>query len=88
MTQISFRLNGEHVELEVQPQATLLETLRETFGLFSVKHGCETGECGACTILLDGRPVNTCVMLAVQADGRSIETVEVMGGGIGNQPHW
>ncbi len=83
MTLIAIRLNGEPVEVEVEPRATLLQTLRDEFGLFSVKHGCETGECGACTVLLNGRPVNSCVMLAVQADGKSVETVE----GMGEQPH-
>ncbi|NJN43897.1 MAG: (2Fe-2S)-binding protein [Anaerolineae bacterium] len=57
---------------------TLLRALR-ALGYFSVKHGCETGECGACTVLLDGKPVNACVMLAAQAEGRQIETIEDLG---------
>jgi putative selenate reductase molybdopterin-binding subunit len=72
-------LNGEPVEAEITADALLLDTLREEFGLFGVKHGCETGECGACTVLLDGKPVNSCVMLAVQADGRRITTIESVG---------
>lgn len=76
---IGFELNGEPVEVEFNPQTTLLSLLREEFGLFSVKHGCETGDCGACTVLLDGSPVNTCVMLATQAEGRSLVTVEMLG---------
>ena len=48
-------------------------------GYFGVKHGCETGECGACTVLVDGKPVNACVMLAVQAEGHPIETIENVG---------
>ncbi|UCF62141.1 MAG: molybdopterin-dependent oxidoreductase [Anaerolineaceae bacterium] len=76
---IQFMLNGESVELEVSPDATLLSVLREEMGLFGVKHGCETGECGACAILLDGVPVNTCVMLAAQVDGHEVTTIEALG---------
>ena len=76
---IQFMLNGESVELEVSPDRTLLSVLREELGLFGVKHGCETGECGACAILLDGVPVNTCVMLAAQADGHEVTTIETLG---------
>ena len=67
----------EHL-LELPPQTTLLRALR-SLGYFSVKHGCETGECGACTILLDGKPVNACVLLAAQAEGHRIETIEDLG---------
>ena len=76
---IQFMLNGESVELEVSPDRTLLSVLREELGLFGVKHGCETGECGACAILLDGVPVNTCVMLTAQADGHEVTTIETLG---------
>lgn len=76
---ITFTLNGKPVALDVPAEATLLATLRERFGLFSVKHGCETGECGACTVLLDGEPVNSCVMLAAQVEGRRVMTIESLG---------
>ena len=76
---IAFTLNGHPVELDLAPETTLLEALREQLGLFSVKHGCETGECGACTVLLDGRPVSSCVMLAAQAAGHALETLEAAG---------
>ena len=83
MTTVSFKLNGASVSVDVPARTTLLELLRGELGIFGVKHGCETGECGACTVLLDGRPVNSCVMLAAQADGHSIITIEAMG----EQPH-
>lgn len=76
---IQFMLNGDSIKLDVSPDATLLSILREELGLFGVKHGCETGECGACTILLDGVPVNTCVMLAAQVDGHEVTTIEALG---------
>ena len=76
---IRFQLNGSLVETEVPPTMTLLALLRQRLGLMGVKHGCETGECGACTVLLDGAPINSCVMLAAQVDGRSLETIEALG---------
>jgi putative selenate reductase molybdopterin-binding subunit len=76
---ISFDLNGKPAELQLPADMTLLEALREHLGMHSVKHGCETGECGACTVLLDGRPINACVMLAAQAEGRSLQTLESLG---------
>lgn len=76
---IKFTLNGSKVTAEVQESTTVLSLLRDKYGIFGVKHGCETGECGACTVLLDGIPVNTCVMLAPQIDGRQIETIEAVG---------
>jgi putative selenate reductase molybdopterin-binding subunit len=75
---IRLQVNDKTHELEVQPGDSLLKVLR-TQGYFSVKHGCETGECGACAVLLDGKPVNTCVMLAAQAEGHRIETIEAIG---------
>jgi putative selenate reductase molybdopterin-binding subunit len=83
MSTIRFELNGTTVSTAVPGETGLLELLREHFGLFGVKHGCETGECGACTVLFDGKPVNSCVMLAAQVDGHSITTIEA----IGEQPH-
>lgn len=79
MIEIQFTLNGKAVSLEVPANRSLLEVLREDLGVFGVKHGCETGECGACTVLLDGVPVNSCVMLAPQADGKAITTIEALG---------
>jgi putative selenate reductase molybdopterin-binding subunit len=72
-------LNGKRVVVIVPSETSLLEALRDHLGVFGVKHGCETGECGACTVLMDGEPVNTCVMLAAQADGKSITTIESIG---------
>lgn len=76
---IKFVLNDNPQEVEISPKKSLLELLREEFGLFGVKHGCETGECGACTVLLNGEPVNSCVMLAAQIDGTAITTIESIG---------
>ncbi len=73
---ISLKINGEPYELNIKPNLTLLELLRDEIGLTGTKRGCDTGECGACTVLLDGKPVNSCLMLAVDANGRDILTVE------------
>lgn len=70
------RLNGEDVEVAFAPYKTLLEVLREDLGLTGTKHGCELGECGACAVLLDGEPVVSCLVLALECDGRSVDTVE------------
>lgn len=71
-------VNDNHLEVSVAPGETLLKVLRRS-GYFGVKHGCETGECGACTILLDGKPVNSCVFLAAQAEGHRLQTIEAIG---------
>ena len=76
---ICFTLNGTPMEINVPPETTLLAALREELGIYGVKHGCETGECGACTVLFDGEPVNSCVMLAAQADGHELVTIEALG---------
>lgn len=73
---VSVFVNGERVEGEVPASRTLLEFLREDLGLTGTKEGCGKGECGACTVLLDGAPVNSCLVLAYQADGRSVTTIE------------
>lgn len=75
---IELIVNETEHEIEVTPQTNLLKALRH-LGYFGVKHGCETGECGACTILLDGKPVNSCVLLAAQAQGHHIVTIENLG---------
>ncbi len=78
---ISLRVNGEPVEVLFAPYKTLLEVLREDLGLTGTKHGCELGECGTCTVLLDGEPVLSCLVLAVECEGRSVETVEGLASG-------
>src|SRR5215213_11382600 len=77
----SLTLNGEPAEALVASYKTLLEVLREDLGLTGTKHGCELGECGACAVLMDGQPQLSCLVLAVECEGRSIETVEGMGKG-------
>jgi carbon-monoxide dehydrogenase small subunit len=77
-------INGEETELLVQPYATLLDALRETAGLTGAKEGCGTGDCGACTIQVDGKPVASCLMLAMQARGRNVRTVEGLTAGDGS----
>lgn len=73
---VTLTVNGdEHVAL-VKANTTLLDLLREEFDYTGTKKGCELGDCGACTVLLDGEPVNSCIVLAVEADGRSVTTIE------------
>jgi carbon-monoxide dehydrogenase small subunit len=74
--QITFTLNGTAEVALVQSHTTLLAFLREGLGMTGTKNGCATGECGACTVLLDGEPVNACLVLAVEVDGAEIVTVE------------
>ena len=71
-----FTINGEVYEEEIDVRRTLLEALREHFGLTGTKRACNEGECGVCTILLDGKPVASCLVLAVEAQDKEIETVE------------
>src|SRR5579885_1932762 len=73
---IRITLNGEETDVSFSSYKTLLEVLREDLGHTGTKHGCELGECGACAVLLDGKPVLSCLELALECDGRSIETVE------------
>jgi carbon-monoxide dehydrogenase small subunit len=73
---ISLIVNGITETLEVPSQMTLLHALRDKLGYSGTKNGCEAGECGACTVLLDGEPINSCLVLAVELDGREITTVE------------
>jgi carbon-monoxide dehydrogenase small subunit len=73
---IVVEVNGESHEVTVRPRHTLVEVLREKIGLTGTKDGCEQGVCGACTVLLDGRPALACITLAVECDGKTIRTVE------------
>ena len=73
---ISVKVNGEAYEREVAENRTLLRFLREDLGISGPKEGCGMGECGACTVFLNGRAVNSCMVLAVEADGASVDTVE------------
>ena len=77
---VTFSVNGEQVRLDVEPRRTLADALREDCGLTGTHLGCEHGVCGACTILVDGEPTRACLMFAVQADGRSLTTVEGLAG--------
>ncbi|MEA1928680.1 MAG: (2Fe-2S)-binding protein [Candidatus Auribacterota bacterium] len=78
---VKFTLNGKEVEAKAPPWFTLLRLLRERFGLTGSKPGCERGECGACTVLLDGEPVTSCLVLAPQVEGRAVETIEGLADG-------
>jgi aerobic-type carbon monoxide dehydrogenase small subunit (CoxS/CutS family) len=73
---ITFKLNGKDVECEAPEGATLLELLRRDFLLTGTKEGCSMGECGACTVIVDGEPVTSCLMMAAQADGTNVLTIE------------
>jgi len=73
---IEVTINGAVERVDVPSNMTLLQMLRERLALTGTKNGCEAGECGACTVLLDGEPVNSCMMLAVEADGHEVRTVE------------
>jgi len=72
-------VNGKPVEAKVDPTWTLLYVLREELKLTGTKKGCEKGDCGACTVLLEGNPVNSCLVLALQAEGKKVETIEGLG---------
>lgn len=73
---IRLTLNGEATDVSFAPYKTLLEVLREDLGHTGTKHGCELGECGACAVLLDGKPVLSCLLLALECDGKNVLTVE------------
>jgi aerobic-type carbon monoxide dehydrogenase small subunit (CoxS/CutS family) len=79
--QLALTVNGETLEASFAPYKTLLEVLREDLGLTATKHGCELGECGACALLIDGEPQLSCLVLAVECEGRRIDTVEGMARG-------
>jgi len=77
---VSFTVNGRREQIDVEPRRTLTDALRDDLGLTGTHLGCEQGVCGACTVLLDGEPIRSCLMLAVQADGSSLTTVEGLAG--------
>jgi carbon-monoxide dehydrogenase small subunit len=76
MVRVSLTINGEKRTAEVPPETTLLKMLRETFNLTGAKLGCDVGDCGACTVIVDGKLLNSCLMLAGQVDGRDVLTIE------------
>lgn len=76
---LKLKVNGKMQALKVEPHLTLLEVLRERLGLTGAKEGCGTGDCGACTVLLNGEPVNSCLKLAVEAEGQEVLTIEGLG---------
>jgi len=83
---VTTTINGAEVEFLAEPQATLLDTLRDQLNLTGSKEGCSSGDCGACSVIVDGRVVCSCLMLAVEAEGRRIETIESLAEG-DNQLH-
>ena len=80
-TRIRLEVNGARHDLEVDTRSTLLDVLRDTLGLTGAKRGCDRGECGACTVLLDEAPINACITLAATLSGRSVRTVEGLADG-------
>ena len=78
---VSTTINGDEVEFLCQAEETLLDVLRERLGLTGAKEGCGTGDCGACSVMVDGRLVCACLVLGAEAEGRSIETIEGMANG-------
>lgn len=79
MQNLSFILNGRSVTVEISQSMTLIEVLRDELKLTGTKEGCKSGDCGACTVLLDGDPVNSCLVPALKVEGRQIETIEGIG---------
>ena len=76
MISIELIINGESYAMSVKPNETLLDVIRDKVGLTGTKKGCDTGQCGACTVLLEGKPVPSCLVLAVDAKGKDIQTIE------------
>jgi aerobic carbon-monoxide dehydrogenase small subunit len=82
---VAFAINGRRVELMVEPRRTLADAIRDDLGLTGTHLGCEHGVCGACTVLVDGQPARSCLMLVVQAEGAEVTTIE--GLAHGDEPH-
>ena len=78
---ITATINGEEAEYLCEPQETLLDALRDQIGLTGTKEGCSSGDCGACSVMLDGRLVCSCLVLGVEAEGKTVETIEGMANG-------
>jgi carbon-monoxide dehydrogenase small subunit len=81
---VSFVLNGEPIEVEIEPHLTLLQLLRDKLELTGTKEGCGMGECGACTVLLDGKTVNSCIFPALEVEGKKVTTIEGLTDAQGN----
>ncbi len=81
MEQIRLTVNEKEYELQVKPWATLLDIIRDDLGLTGTKEGCGEGECGACTVIVDGKAVNSCIMLAAEANGKKVTTIEGLADG-------
>src|ERR671921_2712932 len=79
LAEVTLRVNGEERTVEIDTRATILDLLRERLHLTGAKKGCDRGQCGACTVLLDGRRVNACLLLAVACDGCEVTTIEGLG---------
>jgi carbon-monoxide dehydrogenase small subunit len=76
MIPVNLKINGKDYSVDVKPSATLLELIREELQLTGTKEGCGVGECGACTVIMDGKTVNSCIILAAEANGKNITTIE------------
>jgi len=85
-TLIKFKVNGKGYDLAVEPNKTLVDLLRYDLGLTGTKKGCGTGECGSCTVIFNGKPVNSCLVLAIQANGAEILTIEGLKPPLGLHP--
>ena len=83
---IHLTINDQQYEVAVEPNQTLVDLLRYQLGLTGTKKGCEMGDCGSCTVIMDGKAVNSCLVLALQADGRNIQTIEGLENGEGLHP--
>lgn len=83
---VSFTVNNDQYDLLVEPRKTLLAVLRDTIGLTGTKEGCSTGDCGACTVTVDGKSVTSCLMLAASANGKAIKTIEGLSSGSSLHP--
>ncbi len=85
-TLINIKVNGRAWDLAVEPNRTLLDVLRHDLELTGTKRGCDLGECGSCTVILNGKPVNSCLVLAIQANGAEVLTIEGLAGPSGLHP--